>query len=184
MEIKLLLESHYGGSQVFELVWNPWAEAVDMFTTSMVWACWTRWMLTLFYPHGWWPCVSLNPDFKDSKNCCTAMAMMKVSKERIGAVSTRVTASMIWKGRKDRLRNFLFLGSICECLFNVSHFEIWPLSCGVNLRFLAGTHIGLGSPMVNTHLNPLPVVGVDRAPSTGQWWGLSISLVFQVLFLG
>ena len=44
------------------------------------------------------------------------------------------------------------------------YFEIWPLSCGVNLRFLAGTHIGLGSPMGNMHPNPLPIVGSGLGP--------------------
>ena len=121
-------------------------------------------------PHGWRPCVSLNPDFKDSKNCFTAMAMMKVSKERIG--NPTITRSSVHQGRRiDDLKgekrspqNFLFLGSICECLFNLSDFEIWPLSCSVNLRFLAGTHIGLGSPMGNMHPNPLPIVRSGWGP--------------------
>ena len=55
-------------------------------------------MLTLLYPHGWWPCVSLNPGF--SKNCCTAVALTKVSKERTG--NPTITGSSVHQGHRHR----------------------------------------------------------------------------------
>ena len=42
--------------------------------------------------------VSLNPDFKDSKNCCTAVAMTKVNKERIG--NPTIARSSVHQGRR------------------------------------------------------------------------------------
>ena len=48
------------------------------------------------------PCVS-NPGFKDSKNCCTAVAMTKVSKERIG--NLKIARSSVHQGcRIDDLK--------------------------------------------------------------------------------
>ena len=42
--------------------------------------------------------VLLNPGFKDSKNCCTAVAMTKVSKERIG--NPTITRSSVHHGHR------------------------------------------------------------------------------------
>ena len=47
--------------------------------------------------------VLLNPGFKDSKNCCTAVAMTKVSKERIG--NLKIARSSVHQGcRIDDLK--------------------------------------------------------------------------------
>ena len=142
-----------------------------MFTTSMVWACWTRWMLTLFYPHGWWPCVSLNPGFKDCKNCCAAMAMMKVSKERMSnPMITRSSVHQVrrindLKGKKRSPQELFVLGlnmwvSLLICV------RFWDLISILWYKFkvFCWYHIGLRSPIGNTHPNPLPIVRSGSGP--------------------